>query len=48
MEYVQFWSKIYSHLTKSRGGWNNCGGGAKVPELINEEVEIHVDGGHFC
>ena len=31
----------YSHLSNSRGG------GAKVPELINEEVGINVEGGIF-
>ena len=37
----------YSHLSNSRGGWNKRGGGAKVPELINEEVGINVEGGIF-
>ena len=35
----------YSHLSNSRGGWNECG--AKVPELINKEVGINVKGGIF-
>ena len=34
-------------LLNGRGGWNKRGGGAKVPELINEEVGINVDGGSF-
>ena len=37
----------YSHLSNSRGGWNKRGGGAKVPQLINEEVGINVEGGIF-
>ena len=41
------WSKGYSHLTNSRGGWNKRGGDAKLPELINEEVGINVEGGIF-
>jgi hypothetical protein len=31
---------MYSHLSNSQGGWNECGGGAKVPELINVEGGI--------
>ena len=38
---------MYSHLSNSQGGWNNHGGGAKVPELINEEVGINMEGGIF-
>ena len=34
-------------LLNSRVGWNKRGGGAKVPELINEQVEINVEGGSF-
>ena len=34
-------------LLNSRVGWNKRGGGAKVPELINEEVGINVEGGIF-
>ena len=37
----------YSHLSNSRGGWNNRGGGAKVSELINEEVGMNVEGGIY-
>ena len=33
-----------SHLSNSQGGWNKWGGGAKVPELINEEDGINVEG----
>ena len=35
------------HLSNSRGGWNKCEGGTKVPELINKEVRINVEGGIF-
>ena len=35
---------LYSHFSNSRGGWNKCGGGPKVPELINKEVGINVVG----
>ena len=41
------YSDNYSNLSKSRGGWNKRGGGAKVPELINTEVGINVEGGIF-
>ncbi len=34
----------YSHLSNIHGGWNKRGGGAKVPGLVNEEVEINVEG----
>ena len=34
-------------LLNSRVGWNKRGGGAKVPELINEEVGIKVEDGIF-
>ena len=37
----------YSHLSNSWGGWNKHGGGAKVTELINEEVGINMEGGIF-
>ena len=37
----------YSHLSNRRGGWNKRGGGANVPELINEEVGINVEDGIF-
>ena len=37
----------YSHLSNSRGGWNKHEGGAKVPELINEEVGMNMEGGIF-
>ena len=33
------------YLSNNRGGWNKRGGVAKVPELINEEVGINVEGG---
>jgi hypothetical protein len=29
---------IYSHLSNNHGGWNKCGGGAKVAKSINMEV----------
>ena len=32
-----FQELIYSFLYNSQGGWNKQKGGAKVPELINEE-----------
>ena len=38
---------MYSHLSNSQGGWNECGGGAKVPESANKEVGIIVEGGSF-
>ena len=38
---------MYSHLSNSRGGWNKRGGGAKVLELIDEEIGINVEGGIF-
>ena len=38
---------FYSHLSNSQGGWNKRRGGANVPELINEEVGINVEGGIF-
>ena len=31
---------VYSHLSNSRGDWNERGGGAKAPELLNEEEGI--------
>ena len=36
---------FYSHLSNSQGGWNKRRGVANVPELINEEVGINLDGG---
>jgi hypothetical protein len=38
---------MYSQLSNRRGGWNKHGGGAKVSELINEEVGINVEVGIF-
>ena len=38
---------MYSHLSNSQEGWNKRGRGAKVPELINKEVGINVEGGFF-
>ena len=35
---------FHLHLSHKRGGWNKRGGGAKVPELINEVVGINVEG----
>ena len=35
----------YSHLSNSRGSGNKRGKGAKVPELINKEVGINMEGG---
>ena len=37
----------YSHHFNKRGGWNKCGGGAKVAKLINVEVGITVEAGFF-
>ena len=37
----------YSHLSNSRGGWNNRGGGAKVAKSINVEAGINMEGGIF-
>ena len=34
---------MYSHLPNSRGGGNKRRGGAKVPEIINEEEGINVE-----
>ena len=34
-------------LSNSQGGFTKPGGGAKDPELINEEVGINVEGGIF-
>ena len=42
MENLNFYG---SHISNSQGGWNKHGGGAKIPELINEEVEINMEGG---
>jgi hypothetical protein len=44
MENLNFYC---SHLSNSQGGWKKRGGGAKVPELLNEEVGINVEGGIF-
>ena len=33
----------YSHLSNNCGGWNKCGGGAKVAKLINVEVGINIE-----
>ena len=41
------YSDNYSNLSKSRGGWNKRGGGAKVAKSINMEVGINVEGGFF-
>ena len=30
----------HSHLSNKRGGWNKCGGGAKVAKSKNVEVGI--------
>ena len=35
------------HLFNKRGGWNKCGGGAKVAKSLNMEVGINVEGGIF-
>ena len=39
--------KTWKDNSNSRGGWNKCKEGAKVPELMNEEVGINVEGGIF-
>ena len=36
---------MYSHLSNNRGGWNKCGGSAKIAKSINVEVGINVEGG---
>ena len=36
---------IYSHLSNNRGGWNKCGGSAKVAKSIYVEVGISKRGG---
>ena len=36
--------QVYSHLSNKRGGWNKCGGGAKVTKSLNVEVGINVEG----
>ena len=42
------WNRItLISLISSQRGWNKHGGGAKVPELINKEVGINVEGGIF-
>ena len=38
---------IFSHLSNSRGGWTKRGGGAKVPEWINKDVGINLEGRIF-
>ena len=40
MHFAQY---IVNTLSNSQGGWNKRGGGARVPELIKEDVE----GGSF-
>ena len=40
-------NSVYSHLSNNRGGWNKCGGDAKVAKSINVEVVINVEGGIF-
>ena len=37
----------YSHVSDSRGSWNERGRGAKVAKSINMEVGINVEGGIF-
>ena len=37
----------YSHHFNRRGGWNKCGGGAKVAKSLNVEVGINLEGGIF-
>ena len=37
----------YSHLSNKHGGWNKCGGYAKVAKSLNMEVGINVEGGIF-
>ena len=36
-------TKKYSHLSNSHGGWNKRGGGKKVAKSINVEVGINVE-----
>ena len=40
---LQITQLIYSHLSNSRGGWNNRGGGAKVTKSINVEAGINEE-----
>ena len=35
----------YSHLSNNHGGWNKCGGGAKVAKPKNVKVGINTEGG---
>ena len=41
------YKSFYSHLSNSQGGCAKPGGGARVPDLINEEVGINVEGRIF-
>ena len=37
----------YSQFSNNRGGWNKCGGGAKVAKSLNVEVGINMESGFF-
>ena len=37
----------HTHLSNNRGGWNKCGGGAKVAKSLNVEVGINMESGFF-
>ena len=38
-------TKVYSHLSNKRGGWNKRGGGAKNAKSLNMEGVINVNFG---
>ena len=47
LQHIYLCTKIYSHLSNSRGGWNKRGGDEKVEKSINMEVGINMEGGIF-
>ena len=38
---------LYSHLSNNRGGWNKCGGEAKIAKSLNVEAGINVEVGKY-
>jgi hypothetical protein len=42
-ESALFNAKVYPQFSNNRGGWNKCGGGAKVAKSIKVESGIFLE-----